>query len=53
MLRENADIIEAAKGRGLKVHGCVYDIATGELKELDCREGEGEEELRLKAFSMD
>lgn len=51
ILRENADIIAAAKERGLKVHGVVYNVATGELRELEHKEDEGEEKLRLDAFT--
>lgn len=39
-LRENPDVMQAQKDRGLQVHGVVYDLATGELKELDIPDDE-------------
>lgn len=53
ILHENADIIEAAKTRGLKVHGVVYDIKTGHLNEVDCGEDESDKHARLGAFGME
>jgi carbonic anhydrase len=50
VLKENADIIEAAKERGLTVHGAVYDIKKGELRELDCEESEDAVQKRVAAF---
>ena len=49
-LKENADVIEAMKERGLVVHGLVYDIACGELRELKCAESAHEEKNRVEAF---
>lgn len=49
-LRENAEVIEARKGRGLVVHGLVYDIADGTLRELECGDGEQERLIREDAF---
>lgn len=53
VLKENADIIEAGKDRGLKVHGVVYDIKKGELRELDDDDDDDKVEKRVKAFGMD
>lgn len=50
VLKENADIIEAAKERGLKVHGLVYDVAQGLLRELADDEPEDAAEKRVHAF---
>ena len=49
-LRENAEVIEARKERGLVVHGLIYDIANGELRELDCVDAEHERLIREDAF---
>lgn len=38
VLNSNQNVIAAARDRGLQVHGLVFDIATGELRELDCNE---------------
>ncbi len=51
-VRENAVVIEAEKGWGLKVHGCVYDVGTGLLKELKCEEGKNNHEGRVEAFEL-
>jgi len=50
VLRENAEVIEAMATRGLEVHGCVYDVGSGELRELDVKEPEEEKEVREMAF---
>lgn len=40
VLRENPDVIQAVKERGLTVHGVIYDLGTGLLRELDIPEGD-------------
>ncbi|MCJ1250128.1 hypothetical protein MMC30_007354 [Trapelia coarctata] len=50
VLRGNSNVIEAAKGRGLTVHGVVYDIEKGTLKEVECPCAEGEMEAIEWAF---
>ncbi|KAF1813616.1 carbonic anhydrase [Eremomyces bilateralis CBS 781.70] len=37
-VKANATVQQAMKGRGLTVHGFVYDIPTGELRALDTAE---------------
>ena len=49
-LRENAEVIEARKERGLAVHGLVYDISSGVLRELECGDAEQERLIREDAF---
>ncbi|KAI9765563.1 MAG: hypothetical protein M1840_007252 [Geoglossum simile] len=49
-LRENASIIDAVCERGLQVHGMVYDVGTGTLRELDCQESEEDARCRVAAF---
>ena len=49
-LLENADVIEGVKERGVQVHGAVYDIASGEVRELAIEEGEEEGRVRHLAF---
>ena len=53
VVRENADVMQAEKERGLSVRGLVYDVGTGKLKEVDCGEGEAEREARWKVLSLD
>lgn len=52
ILKENADIIEAAKERGLKVHGVVYDIAKGLVRELDDNEDDEAAKKRHDTYGM-
>ena len=35
VIRQHADVIQAVKERGLTVHGVIYDLGTGLLRELD------------------
>ena len=51
-VRENAVVIQGSREWGLHVHGCVYDVGTGQLRELDCREGKREMEGREEAFEL-
>ena len=49
-LKENPDVIDAMRERGLRVHGLVYDVGSGELKELEVEESEEEQRGRIEAF---
>ena len=40
VLEENPIIIDAVAERGLKVHGLIYDVGSGQLKELNIEEDE-------------
>lgn len=53
VLRRNADVIEAKASRGLKIHGLVFDLESGELKNLDLDEETSDSaELRKGAFAI-
>lgn len=49
-LKENAEVIEGMKERGVIVHGLVYDVASGELRELDIKEDAEVGKEREEAF---
>ncbi|MCJ1284454.1 hypothetical protein MMC26_003786 [Xylographa opegraphella] len=51
-LRENPNVVRAVRERGLMVHGLVYDIATGLLRELEVEDVEGEG-VRREAFGVE
>lgn len=42
VLLANHNIEEAVRERGLEVHGVVYDIASGKLRDLRCGNGKGD-----------
>lgn len=46
VLMKNADIIDAIRERGLKVHGAVYNISKGLVEEVDIGEQGPEEQER-------
>ncbi len=43
-LKGNAEVIDGMRERGLVVHGVIYDVATGLLRELDVEE-DGKREM--------
>ncbi|KAI9758838.1 MAG: hypothetical protein M4579_002784 [Chaenotheca gracillima] len=49
-LKENHHIIDAIRERGLQVYGVIYDVGTGQLRELDTNEDASRVNQRLKAF---
>ena len=49
VLRENGTVIDAMRDRGLDLHGLVYDIACGELHELDTDEEPDHQHERKEA----
>ncbi|KAF7507735.1 hypothetical protein GJ744_010164 [Endocarpon pusillum] len=51
-LKENHTILDAMGDRGLQVHGVIYDIAKGELHEVDIEEDEETSTIRQKAFKV-
>jgi len=46
VLRANPNVLRAARDRGLLVHGAVYDLKTGLVRELAVEEGEAEVRAR-------
>ncbi|RMZ79695.1 hypothetical protein DV738_g3214, partial [Chaetothyriales sp. CBS 135597] len=53
VLRENPTVIDAIAERKLAVHGLIFDVATGELRELDIDEDESVVKTRKVAFRTD
>ena len=53
VLEENSQVIDAVIERGLQVHGLIYDVASGELKELDVKEDEETIKSRKTAFKTE
>ena len=51
-LREMDVVVKAGRERGLRVHGVVYEIGEGRLRELDCGEGVEEGKIREEAFAL-
>lgn len=50
VLKENSNVIDAIKERGLKIHGVIYDVGCGELRELDSDEPLEAITSRLEVF---
>lgn len=50
VLLENPVVIDAVAERGLKVHGVVYDVGTGLLRDLEIEEDEQTMKERKAAF---
>jgi len=50
VLTDNPVVLDAINERGLKVHGLIYDVGTGELKELDINESDETINSRITAF---
>ena len=53
VLTDNPVVLDAINECGLKVHGLIYDVGTGELKELDIDESEETINSRTTAFKTD
>jgi carbonic anhydrase len=51
-LKENHTILDAIAERGLQVHGIIYDIGKGEIRELDIQEDEETASVRHKAYKV-
>ncbi|GFF41525.1 carbonic anhydrase [Aspergillus udagawae] len=52
-LTQKSVVLEAMQERGLQVHGLIYDVGSGVLRELDTTEPEDAIKLRLTTFKTD
>ncbi|KAL1959159.1 hypothetical protein VTO42DRAFT_2664 [Malbranchea cinnamomea] len=52
VLKENSAVLDAIQERGLKLHGVIYDVGTGKLRELDTEEPLDVISARLAAFRI-
>lgn len=52
VLSRNQTIIEAIKERNLKLHGLIYDVASGKLEVVDTARVESEKGSRHEAFDL-
>lgn len=53
LLKENGAIIDAVEQRGLQVHGVIYDVATGKLREIESGDSHDVIKARLTAFKTE
>ncbi|GKZ21934.1 hypothetical protein AbraIFM66951_007298 [Aspergillus brasiliensis] len=53
LLKEKSVVLEAIQERGLQVHGLIYDVGSGVLRELDTDESEEAIKARLTSFKTD
>lgn len=53
VLKENPVVMDAIAERGLQIHGVIYDVATGELNELNIEEDEDTIKSRKTAFMVE
>ncbi|PYI08065.1 carbonic anhydrase [Aspergillus sclerotiicarbonarius CBS 121057] len=53
LLKEKNVVLEAVHERGLQIHGLIYDVASGVLRELDTNESEEAIKARLTSFKTD
>lgn len=53
VLLENPIVIDAMSERGLQVHGLIYNVGTGELRELDIEEDDEVVKSRVTAFKTE
>lgn len=52
-LKEKSVVLEAIEERGLEVHGLVYDVASGLLRELETSEDHEAIKARLTSFKTE
>jgi len=53
VLKENPVVMDAIAERSLEIHGVIYDVATGELNELNIEEDEDTIKSRKTAFMVE
>ena len=53
VLLDNPVVIDAVAERNMQVHGLIYNVGTGELKELDIEEEEHLVKSRKTAFRVE
>lgn len=53
VLHSNPVVIDAMSERGLQVHGLIYNVGTGELRELDIEEEEEIVKSRIVSFKTE
>ncbi|KAA8648718.1 hypothetical protein EYZ11_004242 [Aspergillus tanneri] len=53
LLRQKNVVLEAMQERGLQVHGLIYDVGSGMLRELDTNESEEAIKARLVSFKTE
>ncbi|KAG6990960.1 carbonic anhydrase [Physcia stellaris] len=51
-VREHHDVVAASKEGRISVHGLVYDVGSGSLREIECGEEEEEGKAREEAFHV-
>ena len=52
-LKQKSVVLDAIQERGLVVHGLIYDVATGKLRELETHEPEQVIKARLESFRLE
>lgn len=52
-LKQKSVVLEAIQERGLKIHGVIYDVASGMLSELETGEPEEVNKARLASFKLE
>lgn len=50
-LKQKSVVLEAMQERGMQVHGLIYDVGTGLLREVDTNESDAAIKARLAAFN--
>lgn len=52
-LKENNVVLDAIQERGLVIHGLIYDVGTGQLREMEINEDDDIIESRIAAFKTE
>ncbi|KAJ5532488.1 hypothetical protein N7494_009040 [Penicillium frequentans] len=52
VVKQKGAVLNAIQERGLQVHGLIYDVASGVLRELDTQDSEETIKSRLTAFAV-